>query len=84
MARDLVIGLDSSTTACKAVVWDGQGNALNYRVGNLSADAQGNTTCTITMMSGRSGAQPAKLIWQLPVETKQIQIPFEFKDLAIP
>jgi xylulokinase len=26
--RDLVIGLDSSTTACKAVVWDLRGNAL--------------------------------------------------------
>lgn len=28
MPRDLVIGLDSSTTACKAVVWDMHGNAL--------------------------------------------------------
>ena len=26
--QDLVIGLDSSTTACKAVVWDLQGKAV--------------------------------------------------------
>ncbi|HHH29665.1 MAG TPA: xylulose kinase [Polyangiaceae bacterium] len=28
MSADLVVGVDSSTTACKVVVWDGQGQAV--------------------------------------------------------
>ena len=28
MSRDLVIGVDCSTTACKAVVWDMSGKAI--------------------------------------------------------
>lgn len=35
-------------------------------------------------MPGQPLGKPAKLIWTLPVETKEIRLPFEFKDLPIP
>ena len=28
--------------------------------------------------------QPAKLIWDIPIETKEVAVPIEFRDLPIP
>lgn len=63
-------------------VVDAQGNVLNARGGGFSSDA-GNIVSTISVVSGRGG-EPTKLIWKLPMETRQVQVPFAFKDLAIP
>jgi xylulokinase len=43
MTRDLIVGVDSSTTACKAIVWDRYGNAL----------AEGR--CPLTMSTPETG-----------------------------
>lgn len=32
----------------------------------------------------RDGGPPARLLWELPVEAKEIVVPFEFKDLPLP
>jgi len=31
-----------------------------------------------------NAGEPAKLVWEIPIETKEIRIPFEFKDLDLP
>lgn len=64
-------------------VLDAQGNQLISRP-SLSLDPQGNAVANIAIMSAKGGGEPAKISWKVPVATKPIQIPFEFKDLAIP
>lgn len=31
-----------------------------------------------------TSAEPSKLVWQVPIETKEITIPFEFRDVPLP
>lgn len=54
MSRDLVVGIDSSTTSCKAIVWDLQGYAL----------AEGR--CSLALSTPRAGwhEQDADDWWQ--------------------
>ena len=33
---------------------------------------------------GERAGEPAKLIWEVPVETREVAVPFEFKDLPLP
>jgi hypothetical protein len=37
-----------------------------------------------TANRGAVTGPPAKLVWELPVEVRQVQVPFEFKDLPLP
>ena len=41
-------------------------------------------TQTVNLMPQEGAGAPAKLVWKLPKETRQITIPFEFKDLPVP
>ena len=31
-----------------------------------------------------NAGEPVKLLWEVPVETKEIAVPFEFTDLPLP
>jgi len=31
-----------------------------------------------------NAGEPVKLLWEVPVETKEISVPFEFTDLPLP
>ncbi len=64
---------------------DAQGKTFAYGGGGGGGDdGRGIITYTVNFSAGQDTGEPAKLTWRLPVETKQIQIPFEFKNLAIP
>jgi xylulokinase len=55
----LIIGLDSSTTACKAIVWDTQGNPV----------AQGRSPIPLEQPHPTWHEQPAEAWWQAAVES---------------
>ena len=64
---------------------DAQGRNLvfyTYRSGST-------TTYVVVFNTGAQGAadkpgEPAKLVWEIPVETKEIVVPFEFTHLPLP
>lgn len=62
--RDLIIGLDSSTTACKAIIWDQTGNLVS--VGRSS----------LPMVKPRPSwhEQPAEAWWSAAVESLQAAV----------
>jgi hypothetical protein len=33
---------------------------------------------------GQSAGDPVKLVWEVPVETREVVVPFEFVDLPLP
>jgi hypothetical protein len=42
-------------------------------------------TLTFGRESWAGGAgEPARLIWEMPLETGEIEVPFEFSDLPLP
>ncbi|HWB54414.1 MAG TPA: hypothetical protein VG722_09485, partial [Tepidisphaeraceae bacterium] len=42
-------------------------------------------TMTFDRASGRHPTgEPARLVWKVPISTKMIDIPFDFKDLPLP
>jgi xylulokinase len=53
MTHDLVLGLDSSTTACKAIVWDRRGGIL----------AQGRAALTVSLPAPGWHEQNAEDWW---------------------
>ena len=57
-SRDLVIGIDSSTTACKAIVWDMHGVAL----------AEGRAVLPLSMPRPAWHEQPAEAWWEACVQ----------------
>jgi sugar (pentulose or hexulose) kinase len=59
MPADLVMGLDASTTACKSIVWDRQGNAI----------AEGRAP--LPLLAPRPGwhEQPAECWWQAAAQS---------------
>jgi hypothetical protein len=69
-------------------VLDAAGRAYACRVGGISGSAQR----TVVMVEVSNPTQwgepgigaPAKLVWDAPVETRMVDIPFEFKDVPLP
>lgn len=68
---------------------DEQGNGFN-RV-NITPRGSANDSMTIDIQFQRMNAagaapvgEPAKLTWDIPTETREVVVPFEFKDLPIP
>jgi hypothetical protein len=37
-----------------------------------------------TWRDGEDLGEPAKLVWDVPVESQTVTVPFEFKDLPLP
>ena len=67
---------------------DAEGRSLTRRnPGGRGAGGSGILNITLTFgqesWAGGAGA-PAKLIWEMPLETGEIQVPFEFSDLPLP
>ena len=57
MSSDLVLGLDSSTSACKAIVWDLQGKII----------AEGRAALAVSMPHPGWHEQPAEDWWQAAI-----------------
>ena len=45
---------------------------------------RGRVGVEIGAVSGLQLSKAARLVWELPVETRQVSVPFEFRDLPIP
>lgn len=59
------------------------------RRGYSSRNADDRTEFTLqfseaTHPHGRRAAEPLKLVWEVPTETREVAVPFEFKDLPMP
>jgi len=68
-------------------VVDSQGVALDRRGMNSRGtnDHVGNHLVDMTLQFAASGGRnPVKLVWEIPLETKDINVPFEFKNLPMP
>jgi hypothetical protein len=71
------VGFDSFT------VVDEDGRPLDKQGHSMSGNGKqwdGN----FQFRRGRGTGEPAKLVWEFPVEAEEVQIPFEFKDLPLP
>jgi hypothetical protein len=68
-------------------VTDADGKRYAF-TGNSRTGGTDRMTSAIVRFGNQNRTQPmgkpAKLSWTLPVETKEVRIPFEFKDLPIP
>jgi len=69
-------------------ILDAQGQSLDHR-GMGSRGENNKIEFTLTFAAsvrpndGRSSTEPVKLIWDIPTASKQISLPFEFKDLPM-
>ncbi len=68
---------------------DGEGHAL-FRM-NAAAGSMTNEQMELTIHyqrqnwnGGAAAGEPVKLMWEIPVESKEIQVPFELLDLPLP
>jgi hypothetical protein len=66
---------------------DGKGNPLT-RVSNSTAHSNAESMeMTLTyqrVLFNDAAGEPAKLLWEVPTETKEVVVPFEFTDLPLP
>jgi len=65
---------------------DGHGNPLQRMNTGGVAGALGDVSLLFQAQNPQDlqPLQPAKLVWEVPLESKEIQIPFEFVDLPLP
>ncbi len=68
---------------------DAEGNDLS-RVG-VSQTSAGADQMNVTLQfqrlnwaGQREAGEPAKLVWEVPTQTREVEIPFEFKDIPLP
>jgi hypothetical protein len=71
-------------------MYDAEGRMLTGRYAG-GGGGVGQTNCTFQFTRQDSGGdvgkkpgEPVKLIWEAPLETRQMTVPFEFTDLPIP
>ena len=69
---------------------DAKGNRL-MRTGNAGGGGGGGDEANVNLtfarqawQCGESAGEPAKLLWEVPTESKEVLVPFEFKDLPMP
>jgi hypothetical protein len=69
---------------------DAKGNPL-LRTSNAGGGGGGGDESTINLtfqrqmwQGGQNADEPAKLIWEVPTESRDMRIPFEFRDLPLP
>jgi len=63
---------------------DANGRRYNNGGGG-SSGGNDSYECTMNFYGqGSNQGEPVKLTWRLPAETKELRVPFEFKDLVIP
>ena len=64
---------------------DAQGRTIDNRSSSWKASGEGYSG-EITLHTGDGDAvgPPAKLVAEFPVEAQDVEVPFEFKDLALP
>ncbi|HET6250603.1 MAG TPA: hypothetical protein VFE47_23145 [Tepidisphaeraceae bacterium] len=69
-------------------VLDDKGQMLEHRGMSSRGDNNG---IEFTLMfspslrpDGRNSSDPAKLVWEVPTASKEIEVPFDFKDLPMP
>ena len=84
--------LDRSAVLCSVHhgglrVFDAASRPYACRIGGIGGSAQ--RTSIIVELSGATSAgrapgPPARLVWDAPVETRTVDIPFEFKDVPLP
>jgi hypothetical protein len=88
-----------ATTGPRPITWNGgrppfrvlddQGRPLMSGGHSTSTNGQGRTDWTVSFNTwaprgnNQPGA-PAKLVWEVPVETKELEVPFELTDLPLP
>ncbi len=85
------LGEDNDTTrAIRLLASDGH-ELLHYSSNSRSGEENGARTLDIEVNIERNGEQkdlekttPAKIIIDIPLEWREVQIPFEFKDLPLP
>jgi hypothetical protein len=65
-------------------VTDEKGNPCLLNSRNLNQTDPNTFTATMKYSVQNAGGKPAKATWVLPVETQEVRLPFEFKDLVIP
>jgi hypothetical protein len=64
-------------------VLDADGQPLSRSGWGTSGDGK-KLEGTLTFRRDKDGPEPLKLQWRIPVETKEIEVPIEFKDLPLP
>ncbi|MCY2951878.1 MAG: hypothetical protein NTU53_07855 [Planctomycetota bacterium] len=69
---------------------DGKGNPL-LRTSNAGGGGGGGDEANVNLTFRRQnwpgaedGGEPAKLVWEIPIESKEMVVPFEFRDLPMP
>jgi hypothetical protein len=89
MQRQTWVQIQQSMTN-RLKVLDAQGHTLQNR-GFSSSGSNDRIDFQIRYASGNdpdgdgvAAGTPAKLVWEIPTETKQRKISFEFKDLPMP
>jgi hypothetical protein len=73
-----------------ARAYDAAGHELAYTLGSTLAEGTGRLRSVVTVLiapgeaaEGGKAGPPAKLIWQIPSGTKDIDVPMEFHDLKM-
>ena len=63
-------------------ILDGTGREMNAVTTNTSTS--GTRTELTLRVHAPGGGAPSKLVWQVPTDVRELEVPFEFKDLPLP